>query len=138
MLEDYVFGGSNAAVGLVYRGQGQQMGERAMQSIVVGDDAIVVVGGGGYDGGRHTTRDDHGIPKCCPCPSVVFLMLPGPSVRFRVFLGGEYVCPSYRPLKFLKSAKSGRKSVRPFVNKLRNPFSPKIVKKCLKYKRCDM
>ena len=31
------------------------------------------------------------------------------------FLGGEYVCPSYRPLKFLKLAKLGRKSVRPFV-----------------------
>ena len=54
------------------------------------------------------------------------------------FLGGEYVCPSYGPLKFLKSAKSGRKSVRPFVNKLRNPFLPKNVKKCLKYKRCDI
>ena len=54
------------------------------------------------------------------------------------FLGGEYVCPSYGPLKFLKSAKSGRKSVRPFVNKLRNPFLPKNVKKCLKCKRCDI
>ena len=62
------------------------------------------------------SRDRHGIPKCCPCPSVVFLMLPGPSVRFRVFfLGGEYVCPSYGPLKFLKLAKLGQKSVRPFV-----------------------
>ena len=62
------------------------------------------------------TRDGHGIPKCCPCPSVLFLMLPGPSVRFRVFfLGGEYVCPSYGPLKFLKLAKLGQKSVRPFV-----------------------
>ena len=69
----------------------------------------------------------------------VFLMLPGPSVRFRVFfLGGEYVCLSYGPLKFLKSAKSGRKSMRPFVNKLQNPFLPKNVKKCLKYKRCDI
>ena len=54
------------------------------------------------------------------------------------FLGGEYVCPSYGPLKFLKLAKSGRKSVRPFVKKLRNPFLPKNVKKCLKYKRCDI
>ena len=33
------------------------------------------------------TRDGHGIPKCSPCPSVVFLMPPGPSVRFRVFFG---------------------------------------------------
>ena len=85
------------------------------------------------------TRDGHGIPKCSPCPSVVFLMSPGPSVRFRVFfLGGEYGCPSNGLLKFLKSAKSGRKSVCPFVKKLRNPFSPKIVKKCLKYNRCDI
>ena len=61
------------------------------------------------------------------------------SVRFRVFfLGGKYVCPSYGLLKFLKSAKSGRKSVRPFVNKLRNPFLPKNVKKSLTYKRCDI
>ena len=45
---------------------------------------------------RNEPRDGHGIPKCCPCPSVVFLMLPGPSVRFRVFWGGgEYVCPSH-------------------------------------------
>ena len=80
-----------------------------------------------------------GIPKCSPCPSVVFLMLPGPSVRFRVFFwGGEYVCPSYGPLKFLKSAKSGRKSVRPFIKKLRNPYLPKNVKKSLKYRRCDI
>ena len=62
------------------------------------------------------SRDGHGIPKCSPCPSVGFLMLLGPSVRFCVFWGvGEYVCPSYGPLKFLKSAKSGRKFVRPFV-----------------------
>ena len=41
------------------------------------------------------SRDDHGIPKCSSCPSMVFLMPPGPSVRFRVFfLGGEYVCLS--------------------------------------------
>ena len=31
------------------------------------------------------TRDGHGIPKCSPCPSVVFLMLPVLSVRFRGF-----------------------------------------------------
>ena len=31
------------------------------------------------------SRDGHGIPKCCPCPSVVFLISLGPSVRFRVF-----------------------------------------------------
>ena len=54
------------------------------------------------------------------------------------FWGGEYVCPSYGPLKFLKSAKSGQKPVRPFVKKLRNPFLPKNVKKCLKYRRCDI
>ena len=44
------------------------------------------------------------------------------------FLGAEYVCLSYGPLKFLKLAKSGRKSVCPFFNKLRNPFLPKNVK----------
>ena len=56
-------------------------------------------------------------------------MLPGPSVCFRVFFGGgEYVCLSYGPLKFLNSRKSGRKSVRPFVKKLRNPYLPKNVK----------
>ena len=54
------------------------------------------------------------------------------------FWGGEYVCPSYGPLKFLKLAKSGQKSVRLFVKKLRNPFLPKNVKKCLKYRRCDI
>ena len=54
------------------------------------------------------------------------------------FWGGEYVCPSYGPLKFLKSAKLGRKSVRPFIKKLRNPYLPKNGKKCLKYKRCDI
>ena len=67
-----------------------------------------------------------------------FFNAAGLSVRFCVFVGGEYVCLSYGPLKFLKSAKSGRKSVRPFVKKLRNPFLPKNVKKCLKYKRCDI
>ena len=54
------------------------------------------------------------------------------------FLGGEYVCLSYGPLKFLKSAKSGRKPVRPFVKKFRNPFLSKNVKKSLKYKQCDI
>ena len=32
-------------------------------------------------------RDGHRIPKCSPCLSVVFLMPPGPSVRFHVFFG---------------------------------------------------
>ena len=63
----------------------------------------------------------------------VFSIPPGPSVHFRVFLeGGEYVCPSYGPLKFLKPAKSGRKSVRPFIKKLRNPYLPKNVKQVFK------
>ena len=62
------------------------------------------------------TRDGHGIPKCSPCPSVFFFIPLGPSVRFRVFfLGGEFVCPSYGPVEFLKLAKSGQKSVRPFI-----------------------
>ena len=68
------------------------------------------------------SRDGHGIPKCSPCPSVVFLMPPGPSIHFRVFLGWRVRMSIIRTAKFLKSAKSGRKSVRPFVKKLRNAF----------------
>ena len=49
IVEDDVSGGGNAPVGVVYRGQGRQLGGRAIQS-VVGGDAIVVGGGGG--GGR--------------------------------------------------------------------------------------
>ena len=80
--------------------------------------------------GLYQARDGQRIPKCSPCSSVVFLMPPGPSVRFRVFFwGGEYVCPSYGLLKFVKSAKLGRKSVHPFVKKLRNPFLQKKSKK---------
>ena len=45
------------------------------------------------------------------------------------FWGGEYVCPSYGLLKFLKLAKSGQKSVCPFVKKLWNPYLPKNAKK---------
>ena len=60
-----------------------------------------------------------------------------PSV-FVFFWGGEYVCPSYGPLKLLKSAKSGRKSVRPFIKRLRNPYLPKNVKKSLNYRRCNI
>ena len=44
------------------------------------------------------------------------------------FLGGEYVCLSYGQLKSLKSAELGRKSVLPFIKKLRNPFLSKILK----------
>ena len=70
-----------------------------------------------------------------PC----FFIPPGPSVRFRVFfLGGEYVCPSYGPLKFLKSAKLRRKSVRPLIKEVRNPFLPNFFKKSLNYGRCNM
>ena len=50
IVEDDVCGGGNAPVGVVYRGQGRQLGGRAIQS-VVGVDAIVVVGGGGRRGG---------------------------------------------------------------------------------------
>ena len=85
------------------------------------------------------SRDGHGIPKCSPCPSVFFYTTGSirPSVSM-FFLGGEYVCPSYGPLKFLKSAKSGRKSVHPFIKKLRNPYLPKNVKKSLNYKWCNI
>ena len=56
------------------------------------------------------------------------------SVRpfFVFFLGGEYVCPSYAPLKIRESAKSGRKSVRPFIIKLWNPYFPKKCYEVLK------
>ena len=60
-----------------------------------------------------------------------------PSVSV-FFLGVKYVCPSYRPLKFLKSANSGQKSVRSFTKKLRNPYLPQNVKKSLNYKRCNI
>ena len=43
-------------------------------------------------------RDGHGIPKCSPCPSVFFYHWIHPFVSV-LFLGGEYVCPSYGPLK---------------------------------------
>ena len=53
-------------------------------------------------------------------------------------LGGEYVYLSYGPLKFLKSAKLGRKFVRPLIKELRNPFLPKFFKKFLNYGRCNI
>ena len=31
------------------------------------------------------TRGGHGIPKCSPCPSMLFLMPPDPSICFRAF-----------------------------------------------------
>ena len=49
IVEDGVSGGSNAPVGAVYRGQGRQLGGRAIQS-AVGGDAVVVVGGGRHGG----------------------------------------------------------------------------------------
>ena len=49
IVEDDVSGGGNAPVGVVYRGQGRQLGGRAIQS-VVGGDAIVGGGGGGRAG----------------------------------------------------------------------------------------
>ena len=73
------------------------------------------------------------------CFRPFFLNAAGSVCPFSYFLGaGESVCPSYGLLKFLKLAKSGQKSVRPFVKKLQNPFLPKNVKKCLKYRRCDI
>ena len=43
-----------------------------------------------------------------------------------------------RTAEIPKIGKIGAKSVRPFVKKLRNPCLPKNVKKCLKYRRCDI
>ena len=50
IVEDDVSGGGNAPVGAVYRGQGRQLGGRAIQS-AIGGDAIVVVSGSGRGGG---------------------------------------------------------------------------------------
>ena len=54
-------------------------------------------------------RDGHGIPKCCPCPSVLFLMLPGPSVRFRVFFGWRVRMSVIRTAEIPKIGKIGAK-----------------------------
>ena len=48
VVEDDVSGGGNALLGAVCRGQGRQLGERAIQSTIVGD---AIVGGGGRHGG---------------------------------------------------------------------------------------
>ena len=50
-VEDDVSDGGNAPVGAMYRGQGRQLGGRAIWSAVVYD---VAVGGGGGGGGRAT------------------------------------------------------------------------------------
>ena len=85
------------------------------------------------------SRGGHGIPKCSPCPSVFFFNATGSVRPFPcLFWVGKYVCPSYGLLKFLKSAKLGRKSVRSFIKKLRSPYLPKNVKKSLNYRRCDV
>ena len=59
VVEDDVSGGGNAPVRVVYRGQGRQLGGRAIQSVVGGNAIVVVVvvvvgggGGGGGGGGR--------------------------------------------------------------------------------------
>ena len=49
-VEDNVSDGGNAPVGAVYRGQGRQLGGRAIQSAVVYDAAIGGGGGGGGSG----------------------------------------------------------------------------------------
>ena len=46
IVEDDVFGGGNAPVGAMYRGQGRPLGGRAIQSTVGGDATVVVVVGG--------------------------------------------------------------------------------------------
>ena len=50
IVEDDVSGGGNALVGVVYRGQGRQLGGRAIQTVVGG--GAIVGGGGGGGGGR--------------------------------------------------------------------------------------
>ena len=48
-VEDDAFDGGTAPMGAIYRGQGRQLGERAIQSTVVCDATI---GGGGRVGGH--------------------------------------------------------------------------------------
>ena len=52
IVEDDVSGDGNAPMGAVYRGQGRQLGVRAIQSDVSGDAIVVVVGGGRRGGAR--------------------------------------------------------------------------------------
>ena len=54
-------------------------------------------------------RDGHGIPKCSPCPSMVFLMPPSPSIRFRVFLGWRVRMSIIRTAEIPKIGKTGAK-----------------------------
>ena len=54
-------------------------------------------------------RDGHGIPKCCPCPSVGFLMPLGPSVGFRVFFGWRVRMSIIRTAEIPKIGKIGAK-----------------------------
>ena len=62
-VEDDVSNGGNAAGSPVSRGQGRQLGVRAMQSAIVGDDAIVVGSGGGRGGGHHHTQKTTNIER---------------------------------------------------------------------------
>ena len=55
-VEDDVFDGGNTPVGAVYRGQGRQLGGRAIQSAIVCDAAI---GGGGHRGGGGGRASGH-------------------------------------------------------------------------------
>ena len=60
-VEDDVSDGGNPPVGAVYRGQGRQLGGRAIQSVVLGDAAVGGGGrrgggGGGRVGGRRTVK----------------------------------------------------------------------------------
>ena len=56
-----------------------------------------------------TNRDGHGIPKCSPCPSVVFLVPPDQTVRFRIFFGLRVRMSIIRTTEKLKVGKIGAK-----------------------------
>ena len=50
-------------MGAVYRGQGRQLGGRAIQS-AVGGDAIIIVGGCGRRGGARRASVCHTVKTC--------------------------------------------------------------------------
>ena len=62
-------------------------------------------------GWQPRSRDGHGIPKCSPCPSMFFLIPPGPSVHFHVFFGWRVRMSIIQTAKIPKISKIGAKSV---------------------------
>ena len=82
-------------------------------------------------------RDGHGIPKSSPCPSVLFFILPGPSVRFRIFLGWRVRMSVIRTAKIPKINKIKAKIRASVYYKTSESVFSKNIKK-LKSLRCDI